>query len=334
MISGWRRRGAPPHLLGALGLAACSPQAAVGQPAPLVLEQTIALPGVTGRIDHLALDLKRQKLFVAGLGAGVVEAVDLAAGRVVGRVRGLAEPQGLAVLPDPGLLAVATGGDGALRFYREDDLSPAGELRLGDDADNVHAVPGANQVVVGYGSGALATVDAQTRRVTASTPLPAHPEGFQLVNATAYVNLPDAGAIGVADLSVGRVIATWPTRGRRWNFPLAIDPTSGDVAVVYRLPARLALLDPKTGGERAAAETCGDSDDLFFDEARARIYVACGDGHVDVFTRQPDGLRRIAHIATSAGARTALFSPKRDRLYVAARATGGKPAAILVLRPQ
>ncbi len=45
---------------------------------PLRLEQTIPLPGIQGRIDHLALDVQGQRLFVAALGNDSVEILDLA----------------------------------------------------------------------------------------------------------------------------------------------------------------------------------------------------------------------------------------------------------------
>ena len=48
---------------------------------PLVLERTIPLPGVSGRIDHMAVDLRRGRLFVAELGNGTIDVVDLAEGK-------------------------------------------------------------------------------------------------------------------------------------------------------------------------------------------------------------------------------------------------------------
>jgi DNA-binding beta-propeller fold protein YncE len=329
-----RRRALAALAAALLGLVACSPQRAAGQPAPLVLERSVPLPGVTGRIDHLALDTAHGRLFVAALGSGSVEAVDLVAGKVVGHVTGLAEPQGLAVLPARGELVVASGGDGSVRVYRTDDLSPLGQIKVGGDADNVRVDAASGRVFVGYGAGALAVIDPATRSVAATIRLPAHPEGFQLDGARAYVNAPDAGAIVVVDVAGGRVAATWPNGGRRWNFPLAFDPARREVAVVYRLPARLVLRDAGTGAERQALNTCGDADDLFLDARRGRIYVVCGSGQVDVFARRGAGLAPLARIATAPGARTALFDPQGDRLYVAARAAGGRPAAILVLRPQ
>lgn len=318
----------------ALALSACAPRPADGEPAPLVVEATIPLPDVAGRIDHLALDTGRHRLFVAALGNGSVEVVDLAREKVSGRIGGLSEPQGLAMSPALDQVAVATGGDGALRFYSADTLALLEMIKLGDDADNARLDSATGHLVVGYGAGALALIDPATRKVLRTIALPAHPEGFQLSGSQAYVNLPGKGKIAVADLNAGRVIATWPTGGRQMNFPLAVDRTTGDIAVVYRLPSRLVTYDAKTGAERQALPTCGDADDLFFDARRARAYVVCGSGQVDVFARRQGRLAPLARIRTSPGARTGFFSPDPDRLYVAMRAVGGRPAGILVLRPQ
>src|SRR5829696_3533646 len=79
--------------------------------------------------------------------------------------------------------------------------------------------------------------------------------------------------------------------------------------------------------------TNGDSDDVFLDEKRSRIYVSCGDGFVDVLEVADAGFRRTDHIATLPGARTSLFVPELDRLFLAVRASQGEPAAIWVYAP-
>lgn len=79
--------------------------------------------------------------------------------------------------------------------------------------------------------------------------------------------------------------------------------------------------------------TCGDADDVFLDVGRRRIYVSCGEGVVDVFAVRGDAYERIARVPTAPGARTSLFVPELDRLFVAARATFGQPASILVFKP-
>src|SRR4051794_36325571 len=132
-----RRRHLAALALTGLGLLGCVGRSTAAGPAPLVLEATLPLAGVQGRIDHLAIDLQHKRLFVAELGNGSVEAIDLAAGRSLGRVGGLKEPQGLVYLPAHNQLAVATGGDGLIRFYRADDLTLIGSVAVGGDADNL-----------------------------------------------------------------------------------------------------------------------------------------------------------------------------------------------------
>ena len=95
--------------------------AAQGQPPQLELERTIALPNVPGRIDHLAVDVSHQRLFVAELGNGSVDAVDLSSG-ATRRIGGLKEPQGLAYLPDRNELVVTSAGDGTVRFFDASSL--------------------------------------------------------------------------------------------------------------------------------------------------------------------------------------------------------------------
>jgi hypothetical protein len=317
-----------------IALVIVASSAARGAEPPLVLERTIPLPKVAGRIDHLAIDEKRGRLLVAELGNGTVEAVDLATGKVAARVAGLREPQGLAWLPALDEVAVAAGGDGQVRFYRAADLAQIGDLALGDDADNLRVDPSSGDLIAGYGAGALAVIDPRAKRVLRTLPLPAHPESFQIEGARAIVNLPNAGALTVGDLATGRPLARWKA-AHAFNFPMALVPASHAVAVVFRLPARLQLLDAATGRSLADAATCGDADDVFFDARRSRLYVSCGAGEVEVFGAANANLQSIGRVRTRAGARTSLFSPERDRLYVAARAPAlGGDAAILVFRPE
>jgi hypothetical protein len=120
----------------------------------------------------------------------------------------------------------------------------------------------------------------------------------------------------------------------RSNFPMAIDRSEKMLAIAFRDPPRLALLDAQNGAITANVETCGDSDDVFFDDRRARIYVSCGAGVVDVFERSDGGLRRVAQVKTYSGARTSLFVPELDRLFVSSRsALLGNDAKIMVFRP-
>jgi len=182
---------------------------------PLVLEATIPLANTRGRLDHMAVDLKPGRLFVAELGNGSVDVVDIAGHWVVSQIKGLRDPQGVGYSAKADLLVVASAGDGSVRFYRGEDLAPAGALSLGDDADNVRVDSHNSTMVVGYGSGWLAVIDPATRSKIADIRLPGHPEGFQLDDASgrAFVNVPDANQVAVVDLKTGRTAATWRVPG-------------------------------------------------------------------------------------------------------------------------
>jgi hypothetical protein len=183
---------------------------------------------------------------------------------------------------------------------------------------------------------ALAVIDTQTRGKIADIPLKDHPESFQLdpSGARIFVNVPDAGEIATVDPHSARQVARWPMKGLAANFPLALDAAHDRVVVVFRRPAKLGLFRPQDGQLIAEADTCDDSDDVFLDAMRARIYVICGQGVVDVFALQGDGYARVARIPTSSGARTGLFVPSLDRLFIAARSTLRDSASILVFRPE
>jgi hypothetical protein len=146
----------------------------------LELETKIPLGAVRGRIDHLAIDLARHRLFVAELGNGSLGVVDLGQGKLLQRIDGLAEPQGVAYLPATDTVYLASGGDGSLRRFGGDDLAPLGVTELGDDADNVRVDARAGRVIVGYGDGALALVDAASGARTGEIALEGHPEAFQV----------------------------------------------------------------------------------------------------------------------------------------------------------
>ncbi len=305
---------------------------------PLALQRTIALKGVSGRIDHMAIDADRKRLFVAELGNGTLDVIDLEAGRVIQRIEGLKEPQGVGYAPHPDIVAIASGGDGSVRLFHGADLSAAGAVALGDDADNVRFDQATGDFIVGYGSGGLAVISPTNGAVRSRIQLAAHPESLQIDAASrrAYVNVPDARQIAVVDLKAAQQTATWRVPGLTANFPLALDEGGGTIASVFRSPPRLVVLDAHSGKATSSLTTCGDADDVFFDNRRHRLYVSCGEGSVDVWQQEGTGYRHLGLIRTAKGARTSLFVPTLDRLYVAARAGFfglGSDAAILELRP-
>jgi hypothetical protein len=177
-------------------------------------------------------------------------------------------------------------------------------------------------------------IDPKSRSKIADIPLKGHPEGFQLdaKSQQIFVNVPDGHAIAVVDRRTSQVGTNWPTSDARGNFPMAMDEASSQVFVVFRSPAKLRTYSMQTGKAIDQLKVCSDSDDVFFDAKRKRLYVSCGTGFVDVVDVS-SAYRRIARIPTVVGARTSLFVPELDRLFLAVRASSGQPAAIWVFRP-
>ena len=310
--------------------------APAADPGPLVLESTIPLPNVRGRIDHLAIDRGRQRLIVAALGNDTVEVVDLRNGKLHQRMSNLKEPQGVAYADKADIVFIASAGDGSVMIFQAEDLKPLGRINLKKDADNIRIDVRNNNVVVGYGDGGLAIIDPVTRNVIGTIALQGHPEGFQIdpVTGRAFVNVPDANQIAVVDLDTRRQIATWKVPEAQSNFPMALDSTKNVLATVFRSPPRLVLFDIKTGTAAANLPTCGDADDVFFDAKRERIYVSCGAGEIAVFQRDGGTYRSLASVPTTSGARTSLFVPELDRLFLAVRAgLLGSSASIQIFRP-
>jgi YVTN family beta-propeller protein len=299
-----------------------------------LLERKIPLGEVRGRIDHLAVDLARNRLFVAELENDTVAVIDLDTYKVMEVISGLNKPQGLGYHASTDTLYVANGGDGTAAVFRGDDYREITRIPLGGDADNVRVDAVDNRVFVAYGQGALAVIDPASRNKVADIELKAHPESFQLDRSTPriFVNDPANQAIVVVDRAAGKVVANWPT-GSGTNFPMALNDRAGHVVVAFRNPAKLGAFSMHDGAPVATVDLCADADDMFVDAKRERVYVSCGDGYLDVFDTRVNAYRRINHIATISGARTSLFVPELDVLFIAARATASQPAAIWMFRP-
>src|SRR3954449_10058550 len=127
---------------------------------PLRLEKTIDLPEVQGRIDHLSVDVKGQRLFVSALGNNTVEIIDLTAGKRLKTISGLQEPQGVLYVPATDRLYVANGKDGSVRIFDGTSYAPLKTLDYGNDADNLRYDSGHERIFVGYASGALGDFDS------------------------------------------------------------------------------------------------------------------------------------------------------------------------------
>jgi len=302
---------------------------------PLKLAQTIPLPGVKGRFDHFSIDAKGKRLFVTALGNNTVEVIDLAEGKCIHSISGMSKPQGVLFFADHNELFVANGDDGVLKVLDATDFKVKQKVAEMPDVDNVRLDPHTGEVWAGYGDGALVRVLVGMHESTIK--LAGHPESFQLEKQgrRVFVNVPDAKQIAVVDSRKDSVITTWPLQNFQANFPMALDESNHRLFVGCRKPACLVIFDTEAGKAVADLVISGDTDDLFYDAKRKRIYIGCGGGFIDVVEQtSTDNYQRSAKIPTAAGARTCFFSPDLDRLYLAVPERGNQKAEIRVYQPR
>ncbi len=332
----------------------------------LIPSGSVPLDGVEGRLDHLAVDVRSQRLFVSSLENHTVEVVDLATRQRIHEITGIIEPQGLVFIPEKNRLLVCSRGDGTCRSFDANTFEEGPWADLGRNADNVRFDAGAKIIYAGSGgepgNGLLSAMDLASllpahqgghpaephspadflldrpRQADPKQeiPLPAHPESFQLdsANHRIFANVPDERRIVVIEVTPTNlaVAANWPVTVAEKNFPMALNAASSRLYIACRKPPCLASYDTQTGKLLSQTSCVGDADDLFYDPKLKRIYVIGGEGYVDVFQVPSTGeeFARIAREPTAPRARTGLFIPELQTLVVALPHTTNGPAAVLV----
>jgi YVTN family beta-propeller protein len=298
---------------------------------PLKLKTTVALQGVEGRIDHLAFDPAGERLFVCALGNNTVEVIDLRSSQRIHSITGLGAPQGVAYAPEFNRIFVANDKGGICKIYDGKSFHVVGELRFEDDADNVRYDETSKKIYVGFGNGGIAVVNAPDGKQVGSIKLSAHPEAFQLEKngSRIFVNVPNSRHVAVIDRDKGEVVARWKTDLAFGNFPMALDEANHRLFVGCRLPSKLVVLDTDSGDVVAKIDISGDTDDVFYDAKRHRIYAICGAGKIDVVEQiDPKTYKTSTKVDTAEGARTGLFVPERNALFVAIPHRGSHQAEI------
>lgn len=332
------------------------PVLAMGQASPvLVLKSRIPLANVSGRMDHLGVDVKGQRLFATAFENHTLEVIDLKSGRQAHTIADLQQPQSVFYDASTNHLFVPSGDDGTVKIFDGSTFQLLQTVTLASDADNIRYDARSKRVLVGFGGekflfgkvvrgkgdGGLALLDS-TGKKTGEIAVDAHPESFQLEKSRTrvFVNVPDRHEIQVADLAKGSVLAHWPVSCTD-NFPMTLDETHHRLFVSCRIPPSLSVFDTESGKSVASLDA-GSSDDIFYDASKGRVYVlgqaiesgvrgAVGPGSIDVFQQDDaDHYSKIANVPTGWGAWTGFFVAEWGELFVAARRQGEQSAEILV----
>jgi DNA-binding beta-propeller fold protein YncE len=328
-----------------LALLACSISAAQENP-PLRLVQTIPMPNVKGRIDHMDVDVKSQRLFVAGLENGSLEVVDLKGGKWSQTIPGFQKPQGIVNVASLKKLFVASGEDGMLRIFQTDTMKLLDSISLESGPNRVTYDPRRKLVYVGYDGkdggkdyGEIAIVDPKTDKHLGDIRIAGHPAELLLTQSgeTLFVFTSRIGKVQVIDTQKREVTATWPVSSQR-NGDGAFDEQNQRLLIGTRTPPQMIAMDSRSGKEVANPPTAEGMDGVYFDSRRKRVYVSGGRdndvGYVFVYQQKDaDHYDLLGKIPTRSGAGTSFWSPELNRYYVAAPAHEGEDAAILVFEP-
>lgn len=316
------------------------------QDQPLRLLQTIALPNLKGRFDHMDVDAQHFRLFVAALENGSVQVVELKTGRWLKSMPGFKKPQGIVYLGSLNKLFVASGDDGMVRVFRGDTLELVDTIQLEVGPNRVVYDPQRQLVYVGYGGkdagkdyGEVGIIDVKTDKHVGDIRVTAHPSELLLDSSgrTLFVFVSVASQVQVADTQKREVVSTWPVSSQR-NGDGAFDQASNRLFIGTHMPPRMIAMDANSGKEVAALPTPEGMDGVYFNAKQRRIYVSGGRDHDQgsVFVYQQndaDHYEAIGQVPTRIGAGTSFWSPELNRYYVAAPASNGEEAAILVFDP-
>jgi hypothetical protein len=313
----------------------------------LRLVQTIPMPNVKGRIDHLDVDVEGKRLFVAGLENGSVEVIDLQVGKWLKSISGFKKAQGIAYVASLNKLFVASGGDGMLRIFRGDTLELLDAIKLDLGPNRVAYDARAKVLYVGYGGkdagqdyGQVGIIDAETDKRLGDVKVKAHPAELLLdkPGETLFVFIPGASKVQVVNTKKREVVSTWPVRCQR-DGDGALDEKNHRLMIGTRTPPQLIVMDSQTGRQVANLPTAEGMDGVYFDAAHKMVYVSGGrDYDVGyIFAHQQkdaDHYEMVEKISAKSGAGTSFWSPELNRYYVAAPAHENEEAAILVFEPQ
>ena len=244
------------------------------------LIQTIAIPNVNGRIDHMAIDIKSQRLFVAEIENNSLDVIDLKAAKRVHSISSnnnvdlLNEPQSVLYIPELNRIFISNGQDGTVDVFDAKSFSLIKKIKLpSDDADNMRYDPNSKLVYVGYGEGSLGIVNATNYNIVGNIPLNGHPESFQLEDENRvssghkqriFINVPQSKSVEVVDDIQKRTVSkTWTITNAQNNFPMALDEANHRLFVGTREPPKLMVFDTNSGRLISVLDIADDADDIF-----------------------------------------------------------------------
>jgi len=303
--------------------------------APLKLLHTTPLPDFKGDLDHFAVDLKGNRLFVTAEVHKTVEVFNLKTGERIHSITGFGTPHEILFRPDSNTLIVADGGaDSGCKLVDGKSYQIIDNIKLPPGVDSAEYNPMTKEFYVenrGPDSSAnthmISIIDSVNFKHTGDMTLPGRRSEAMAIDRAGkkmYVNLTDE--VGVVDLPTRQLIARWPVPDAHVQNAMALDEPNHRLFIATRNPPKLFVFNTDTGKVVLDLPCVGVNDDMTFDTKRKRLYIT-GDGATSVFQqRDADHYEHIVDVPTGFRAKTSLYVPQLNRLYIAVSG-GDKPDA-------
>ena len=310
-------------------------RASAQEKAPLKLMETTPLPGFTGDFDHFAADLKGNRLFLAAEDHKTVEVFDLKSGKSLHSITGFGQPHAIVYLPDSNKLIVTDGDDfGRVALVNGENYQITDTIKLPEGVDGAVFNPVNKYYYVESGGKSehqLNIIDTKTFKHVGDITLPGnHSEAMVIDRAgkKMYVNLTAVSTVGVVDLESGKLTGQWPIADAKVQNSMALDEPNHRLFIATRMPPKFIVLDTENGKVVASMPCAPINDDMWFDVARKRIYVTGSDTMSVIAQRDADHYEQIAEVPTGFRAKTSLYVPSLNRLYVAVSGKGKADAKL------
>src|SRR5713226_903993 len=201
--------------------------------AELELIQSIPLKGKPGNLDHLTIDAKRDRLFVANKANNTLDVVDLKAGALLKQVPNQTGIQGIAYAPDLDRVFVGLGSNGLCNVFDGESYKAVKTIKFADDCDNVRYNAKTQLVYVAHAEKALGVINAKTNALKADIKLPASAESFQIEEKRPRICLvtPSPCQIVVIDTDKNEIAATYPVKLASEAHPITLDEANHRVYI-------------------------------------------------------------------------------------------------------
>jgi DNA-binding beta-propeller fold protein YncE len=312
--------------------------------APLRLVTKIDLPGIDGDFDHFAADVKGNRLFLAAEEHHTIEVFDLHSGKKLRSITGFDTPHSILYVPDANKLFVVDGGKGgSVQVLNATSYAPQKSIKLSDDADALVYDNVAHILYVGNGGkdagndfSFVTAIDTNKDEKVGEIKLPSgnlEAMALQKQGSLMYVNMRDKNQIGVIDRKTNTLAATWQLTKVLHNTPMVLDEPNHRLFVAGRKPGVFGVVSTDSGKEIATLPAADNVDDMSFDPSTKMIYLACGEGFVNVFRQiDADHYEAAGKVATGNRGKIGLLVPglHGSYYYVVTSKKGAVPAQLFI----